>query len=634
MFSVDALLAAYADDKTRNSPVQIPYLPADDRLTKVHHTYSTFPARYYNSLEEWEARRVELRKRILLSAGLSLEPERPHNPAKIFDVTEYEDFSVAKVMLETYPGFYVTGNLFRPLGKKGPFPAILNPHGHWDRGRCEQSDITNIPTRCANFAKMGFVAMSFDMLGYEDSRQVSHGYGVGAKFERYCANSLGVQIYNSLCCVDFLSDLPDVDADRIGCTGCSGGGTQTFLLTAIDDRIKVAAPINMVSTYMQGGCACENAPLLRVGTYNLDLAALAAPRPLFLAGSTGDWTSLLNEVDYPVIRAIYQLYDKGYLLESFYQTADHNYNQKTRKRIYPFFARHLLGQEMAWEEQPLSFPDEVLRIYRDDEFPTEGLVGSNALFEAVRDTRKQWVKEAWEKDAKAAADRSREALSLMVGVTDAPVVERPAGENAKAILSREATQTTLKFDYRFQNVAGISVRKSFIGTEKDGERIPYVLLQKEGTVPESAVFVCHPEGKWAAVDALLKEHPNCLEEGLAIVAVDPFLTGDFQRPGYRTGRNAPSAHFFTTFEYTDTACRVHDYALALRFTGSLGFSHIEVTGYGTAAVEAAIAMVFAPANAAFTAQLPALSEDDPIWEKELSLPGLGVIGGLETCLKL
>ena len=105
---------------------------------------------------------------------------------------------------------------------------------------------------------------------------------------------------------------------------------------------QVSAPVNMVSAYMQGGARCENAPGLRVGTSNLEIAALMAPKPMLLVSSTGDWTSHVPEEEFPAIRQVYALYDKAANLENFHQDAPHNYNRKAREAVYRFFAKHLL----------------------------------------------------------------------------------------------------------------------------------------------------------------------------------------------------------------------------------------------------------------------------------------------------
>src|SRR5690242_10887303 len=127
------------------------------------------------------------------------------------------------------------------------------------------------------------------MVGYNDTKQTSHGFG-GKSEDLWRFLPLGLQLWNSIRVTDFLEALPDVDASKIAATGASGGGTQTFLLTAVDDRIAVSAPVNMISAIMQGGDACENMPGLRIGTFNVEIGAMMAPRPMLMVSATGDWT--------------------------------------------------------------------------------------------------------------------------------------------------------------------------------------------------------------------------------------------------------------------------------------------------------------------------------------------------------
>src|SRR5262249_37362781 len=147
--------------------------------------------------------------------------------------------------------------------------------------------------------------------------------------------------------IDFLESLPGVDRNRIGATGASGGATQTMMIAAVDDRIRFAAPANMVSFIMQGGSLCENAPGLRFDTNNVGIAAMMAPRPMIMTAATGDWTRNMLQEEYPAVRAIYDLYGKGDLVASMFQEAPHNYNQANREAMYAFFGKHVLGEEDA-----------------------------------------------------------------------------------------------------------------------------------------------------------------------------------------------------------------------------------------------------------------------------------------------
>ena len=152
---------------------------------------------------------------------------------------------------------------------------------------------------------------------------------------------LGFQLWNSIRALDFLCELPEVDTNRLGCTGESGGGTQTYNLYAVDDRLHVAAPVCMVSAYMQGGCVCENAPLLRIDTNNVDIGATFAPKPLILVSSSQDWTQHTPDVEYPAIKRIYDLYDADDRISQIQIDAPHGYNLEMREAVYRWFARWL-----------------------------------------------------------------------------------------------------------------------------------------------------------------------------------------------------------------------------------------------------------------------------------------------------
>src|SRR2546426_1367857 len=133
------------------------------------------------------------------------------------------------------------------------------------------------------------------MIGFGDSKPIGHTLR-DARMDRLGMSLGGLQLWNSMRALDFLRSLPEVDPERIGCTGASGGGTQTFLLAAVDDRVRASAPVNMISADFQGGDLCENAPDLRVDTFNVEIAALTAPRPMVMISNTGDWTKTTLEV--------------------------------------------------------------------------------------------------------------------------------------------------------------------------------------------------------------------------------------------------------------------------------------------------------------------------------------------------
>ncbi|NOT63716.1 MAG: hypothetical protein HOP19_26175, partial [Acidobacteria bacterium] len=309
----------------------------------------------YPTKEAWLARAAQLRQQILVSAGLSPMPAKTPLNAQLFGKVDKGDYTLEKVYFESLPGHFVSGNLYRPKNVNGKAPAVLCPHGHWTYGRLENQPLNSGSARAASFAKQGYVAFIWDMVGYVDSTAIPHTFASGHRegFTRetlWGVNLLGLQLWNSIRAADFLLSLPEVDATRLAVTGESGGGTQTFLLAAIDERIHAAAPVNMVSALMQGGSVCENAPNLRIDTTNVEIAALFAPRPMVLIAATGDWTKNVPKVEFPAIRAIYKLFDAENQVQVVQFDAPHNYHQASREAVYGWFAHWLQGRK---ETEPI-----------------------------------------------------------------------------------------------------------------------------------------------------------------------------------------------------------------------------------------------------------------------------------------
>jgi dienelactone hydrolase len=365
--------------------------------------------------QAWKARRDDVRRQILVAAGLWPEFERPPLKSEVFGKVEGEGYTVERVTLETLPGFYLSGSLYRPKDKKGPFPAIASPHGHWKEGRFTQTKDGNLPARGISFARLGFVCFMYDMVGYGDFKQMPHKFD-----DAEWGNGLfGLQTWNSLRAVDFIAALPDVDPKRIGCTGASGGGTQTFILTAIDDRIACAAPVNMVAAEFQGGCTCENAPFLRIGLNNVEIAAMTAPRPLLLIAATGDWTKNIPTLEGPVLEKTFETLGAKEKFRAVQFNAPHNYNQDSREAVYAWMVRWLQNgpdQPKIAEQTVPPVKYEDLTVWTDDHKVPANAINADALKTLLRERVTAQLASLQPKDA-ASLKKYRELLEPAWKVT-------------------------------------------------------------------------------------------------------------------------------------------------------------------------------------------------------------------------
>jgi uncharacterized protein len=288
------------------------------------------------SLSAWQQRATQIKAQILSGAALQNLPARPTSKPLIHSRREMNGYTVENVAFESMAGFWVTGNLYRPTKLKGKAAAILCPHGHARNLDARFLEYTQL--RCGNLARMGAVVFAYDMVGYSDSKQCTHKI----------PKAFQLQAINSIRALDFLLSLPKIDKNRVGVTGESGGGTQTFMLTALDDRIKVSVPVVMVSAHFFGGCVCESGmPVHKKSidnfqTNNVEIAALAAPRPMLIISDGDDWTKNTPSVEFPFLQKIYGLFDKTSIVENTHlATEKHDYGPSKRAAAYRFLAKHL-----------------------------------------------------------------------------------------------------------------------------------------------------------------------------------------------------------------------------------------------------------------------------------------------------
>jgi len=287
----------------------------------------------WDDLASWESRAEMIRQGIISGMQLEKMPviEGQFNTV-IHHRREMDAYAVENIAIESFPGFWITGNLYTPLNPADKNPAVLCPHGH----AADKRFTADVQVRSAALARMGAIVLAYDMVGYGESHQVNHKMPI----------ALLLQTYNSKRVLDYLLSRPDVDPERIGMTGGSGGGTQTFMLTAIDPRISVSAPVVQVSAHFFGGCVCESGMPVHKSdhhqTNNVEIAALCAPRPLLLVSDGADWTRNTPRIEYPYIREVYALYDAENRVENVHLPLEkHDYGPSKRAAAYNFLGHHL-----------------------------------------------------------------------------------------------------------------------------------------------------------------------------------------------------------------------------------------------------------------------------------------------------
>jgi hypothetical protein len=351
----------------------------EEQAVKVHEDL----AKQYTDKKSWEKHAALIRQGILEGSELNkLKLKKPSN-ITIHSKKDLNGYSVENVSFQSLDGIYVTGNLYRPLNHTGKMAGILCPHGHGQDPRFKEYT----QQRCATLARMGATVFAYDMIGMGDSKQCDHKIPKAVK----------VQLANGIAALDFLLGLPNIDKERIGMTGESGGGTQTFLLTAIDQRIKVSVPVVMVSGFFFGGCVCESGmPVHKRPTHttsNVEIAALAAPRPMIMISDGGDWTKNTPEMEYPFVKRIYSFYGAENNLENVHLPNEkHDYGISKRLAAYDFLAKHLKldinkvmvnGKVDESGNTVLSVAD--LKVFDDKHpLPANALMGDEAVMKLLK----------------------------------------------------------------------------------------------------------------------------------------------------------------------------------------------------------------------------------------------------------
>ncbi len=563
--------------------------PNDARLGALKDLNGYFPFTPSASADEWNKRKATVIRQIKVACGLWPMPAQPAIEATVHGRVERDDYTVDRVYFESSPGLLVTGSLYLPKHVSGKLPAILCPHGHWPNGRFHDHGVDEVKrqiesgaeefevggrhplqARCVQLARMGCMVFLYDMLGYADgsslTQDLAHGFKTqrpelsspehwglfSAQSELRCLNALGLQTWNSIRTLDWIMSRPDCDNSRIGVTGASGGGTQTFLLTAIDERVAAAFPAVMVSTAMQGGCTCENATYLRVNTGNIEFAALAAPRPIAMTGAD-DWTVEIETKGLPELKQHYAMLGVPDNVNAKYMKFPHNYNHPSRMMMYDFFNRTLnLGVKEITERDYIPLTRAETTVF-DSAHPAPLKTAETevAMLQAWDSASHKQIQDIVPGDATGLAEFRRViggALEVMIG-RGLP----PAG-------STEFEKTAETAHDGFIEFTGTLRLKSH------GEELPTVYLLP-ASWNRKAVLWIDGEGKSKLFSAAGQPTPavaSLVKAGFAVASVDLYLTGEFTDDGKPVSQmpivNNPREFAGYTLGYNHPlfAQRVHD----------------------------------------------------------------------------
>ncbi len=598
--------------------------PADPRRTSVRTNRQGADFHPPASVDAWRDRARQVREQLLVTMGLwPMPPKTPLNP-RVYGKLERDGYTIERVVLDTLPGFTLGGNLYRPVGTTDKRPLVLCPHGHWPDGRTNPE----VQQRCIRWAKLGCVVFMYDMVGYNDSKPFGHEF-LNERLRRWGFSLVTLQSWNSLRALDWLTTLPDVDPARVACTGESGGGTQTFLLTAIDDRIKVSAPVVMVSDSFQGGCVCENCAGLRIGTDNVEFAALCAPRPLKIVGATGDWTALTMTHAYPNLLVLYSLMGTTNRVSADVFDFPHNYNQTTRNAVYAFVGKWLLGIEdprsTVEGEQAPEKADDLFAFNDDYPAPSGRKTPAQLEDDLIRGLNREinelvpYSPVSWE----AARALLKTSHRVRVGLVN---------PTPGAIDETEARRKT-------PSANGPTVVHSLVGRRAVGEKIPVVRL-----IPPRAsgrlTTIASGRGKAGLFSGDGSTYSTLVQELLArgqtVVGFDQLFVGESLDPTTPTTRRPETAHF-DTYNPSLAADQMQDLATVLSWARSLpDVREVNLVGQGRGGPQALLARPALEGLGRTAIDLRGFSEGDGSanFPPEIDLPGLLQFGGLKAAAAL
>lgn len=452
---------------------------------------------------QWEAYRPRLKAEIMRSTGAVVNHRLPVD-CHITGTELMKGYRIENIFFQTRPDVYATASLYIPDGK-GPFPAVIDMHGHWKYGR--RSDV--FQAVAATLALHGYVCLNIDAWGSGERTTVDgvdeyHGSNLGASLMNIGQTLMGMQITDNIRGVDLLCSLPYVDSSRIGATGASGGGNQTMWLTALDDRINASVPVVNVGTFeaymLNSNCVCELLPGGMTFTEESGVLGLIAPRALKIFSALQDHNPsfLPSEMfrSYENVRKIFDMLGARENLS--YQIFDtpHGYWPEMREAMLGWFDLHLKGKGTGAPVKEIPFrllpPEKLLTFkigHRDPRVMTTATF-CRAQGKALRDRMLTTI--SFDKAAK------RRQLRVILGLNKDPALKK------------------------VDNLGSLDGWMRFVLQNGNNDPLPLLYhVPREGTT--GYVVICDPGGKDSISPDLIRAY---LDKGLGVVLPDLWGTGE------------------------------------------------------------------------------------------------------------
>ena len=319
----------------------------------------------YNNKEQWEARRDSLRREVrqrleldkFLDSCVMVKDKKGNlqRPVVLSKVRKHDGYTTQNICIELTPGQHLFGTIYAST-KKGKHALIVCPDGHWPyRYRKDEQQ------RLGTLARMGAVCVDFDLYGWGESEkevgEAAHHTSRAHVYQAACGYIL----------LDWmLANRKDIDPERVGVMGGSGGGTHTVLLSLLDERVTASAPVVHLASHFDGGCPCESGKPVQLsagGTCEPELAAVVAPKPMLVVSDGGDWTSSVPTLEFPYLQRIYGFYNaKNKVRNVHLPNERHDFKENKRQAVYDFFIDIFgLDRSMLDESKITIEPDEALK---------------------------------------------------------------------------------------------------------------------------------------------------------------------------------------------------------------------------------------------------------------------------------